>query len=47
MYYGDTTLQALIQHSKDLVSDMENFEEIYTLIDGEDELEYGEEEKAE
>ncbi len=45
MYYGDTTLQALIKHSKDLVNDMENFEQIYTLLDGESEMEDGEEEK--
>ena len=42
MFYGDTTLGHLIEHSKQLVQDMKNFEDIYTLL--EDEPENGEEE---
>ena len=43
MFYGDTTLGHLIEHSKQLVEDMKNFEEIYTLL--EDEPDDGKEEK--
>jgi len=32
MFYGDDTLGGLISHSKDLVEDMQRFEEIYTLM---------------
>ena len=35
MFYGDTTLGHLIEHSKQLVNDMESFEEIYTLLEDE------------
>ena len=35
MFYGDTTLGHLIEHSKQLVEDMKNFEEIYTLLEEE------------
>jgi hypothetical protein len=35
MFYGDTTLGHLIEHSKQLVDDMKNFEEIYTLLEDE------------
>jgi hypothetical protein len=35
MFYGDTTLGHLIEHSKQLVEDMKNFEEIYTLLEDE------------
>ena len=35
MFYGDTTLGHLIEHSKQLVEDMKNFEEIYTLVEDE------------
>ena len=45
MFYGDTTLGHLIEHSKQLVEDMENFEEIYTLL--EDEPDDGKEEETE
>ena len=45
MFYGDTTLGHLIEHSKQLVEDMKNFEEIYTLL--EDELDDGKEEEKE
>ena len=31
-FYGDETLGHLIQHSKELVEDMKNFEQIYTLL---------------
>jgi len=33
MFYGDDTLGGLISHSKDLVEDMQRFEEIYTLTE--------------
>ena len=45
MFYGDTTLGHWIEHSKQLVEDMENFEEIYTLL--EDEPDDGKEEETE
>ena len=35
MFYGDTTLGHLIEHSKQLVEDMKNFEDIYTLLEDE------------
>lgn len=35
MFYGDTTLGHLIEHSKQLVEDMKSFEEIYTLLEDE------------
>jgi hypothetical protein len=35
VFYGDTTLGHLIEHSKQLVEDMESFEEIYTLLEDE------------
>ena len=35
MFYGDTTLGHLIEHSKQLVEDMKSFEEIYTLLEEE------------
>jgi len=41
MFYGDDTLGGLISHSKDLVEDMQRFEEIYTLME-EDEDDGGE-----
>jgi hypothetical protein len=34
-FYGDETLGHLIQHSKELVEDMKNFEQIYTLLEDE------------
>ena len=45
MFYGDTTLGHLIEHSKQLVEDMKNFEEIYTLL--EDETDDGKKEEKE
>lgn len=45
MFYGDTTLGHLIEHSKQLVEDMKSFEEIYTLL--EDEPDDGKEEETE
>lgn len=35
MFYGDSTLGHLIEHSKQLVEDIKNFEEIYTLLEDE------------
>ena len=35
VFYGDATLGHLIEHSKQLVEDMQNFEEIYTLLEDE------------
>jgi|TARA_R110000796_G_scaffold244492_1_gene367576 hypothetical protein len=31
MYYGDETLGALIKHSKQVIEDVKEFEDIYTL----------------
>ena len=45
MFYGDSTLGHLIEHSKQLVEDIKNFEEIYTLL--EDETDDGKEEEKE
>ena len=45
MFYGDSTLGHLIEHSKQLVEDIKNFEEIYTLL--EDETYDGKEEEKE
>jgi len=33
MFYGDETLGALIKHSKEVVEDIKEFEDIYTLTD--------------
>tara|TARA_R110000850_G_scaffold37395_8_gene98514 strand:+ start:38 stop:388 length:351 start_codon:yes stop_codon:yes gene_type:complete len=35
MFYGDTSLRDLIEHSKQLVEDMKNFQDIYTLLEDE------------
>ena len=35
MFYGDTTLGHLIEHSKQLVEDIKSFEDIYTLLEDE------------
>jgi len=32
MFYGDSTLEGLIQHSKEVVKDIKDFESIYSLI---------------
>ena len=34
-FYGDEVLGSLIRHSKELVEDIQNFEEIYTLLEDE------------
>ena len=31
MYYGDETLGALIKHAKQVIEDIKDFEDIYTL----------------
>ena len=33
MYYGDDTLGALIKHSRQVIEDIKEFEDIYTLTD--------------
>ena len=33
MFYGDETLQALIDHSKDILEDLDQYEDIYNLVD--------------
>ena len=32
-YYGDQTLQMLLEHSKDIVKELETYEEIYSLTE--------------
>lgn len=48
MFYGDSTLEGLITHSKEIVKDIKDFEEIYSLTreDLREEL-LGEEDDAE
>lgn len=36
-FYGDLTLKNLITHSRELIKDIEIYEDIYTLFDTEDE----------
>ena len=43
MYYGDQTLGALIDHSKQVIEDIREFEEIYTLTN--EDLEESEEQE--
>ena len=38
-YYGDTTLGNLIQHSKQVVKDIEIYKDIYTLFNEEGDME--------
>tara|TARA_A100001515_G_C4576556_1_gene211540 strand:+ start:436 stop:792 length:357 start_codon:yes stop_codon:yes gene_type:complete len=38
-YYGDATLNNLIQHSKQVVGDIEIYKEIYTLFNEENDME--------
>ena len=38
-FYGDVTLKNLIQHSKNIVKDIELYKEIYTLFQEEDDEE--------
>tara|TARA_R110000824_G_scaffold67134_3_gene173853 strand:+ start:518 stop:823 length:306 start_codon:yes stop_codon:yes gene_type:complete len=45
-YYGDETLESLIKHSKNVVLDMEDFKNIYSLEEEQDKAEQdGEEEE--
>ena len=39
MFYGEPTLQSLIQHSRDIVEIMKDFEEAQTLGEYEEETE--------
>ena len=43
MFYGDQTLQALIQQSKELVSDLQQIDDIFSFVEEEEE-EFEEEE---
>ena len=43
MYYGDETLGSLIEHSKQVIEDIKEFEDIYTLTN--DDLEEDEEQE--
>ena len=38
MYYGDTTLEALLEHSKEISEYIKEYEEIYSLVHEEEEL---------
>ena len=38
MYYGDTTLEALLEHSKEISEYIKEYEEIYSLVHKEEEL---------
>jgi len=42
VFYGDETIGGLINHSTGLIETLEDFEEIYTLFDTEDERLYEE-----
>jgi len=42
MFYGDKSLEALMNHSKDILEDIDQYEDIYTLIDEEENEETGE-----
>mgnify|MGYP001380686952 FL=1 len=44
MFYGDETLQFLMEHAKDFKAQLSNFDYIYTLVEKEDD---GESEQAE
>jgi len=44
-FYGEPVLQDLIRHSKQVVEDIEEYKEIYTLFEAEEDLEEFEEEK--
>ena len=39
-FYGDETLSSLIEHMKDVIEAIEEYESIYTLIEEEEEEEY-------
>ena len=44
-YYGDETIERLLEHSKEMVKEMKTYEEIYTLMDeSQEELEENQEE---
>ena len=42
-YYGDETLEKLIQHSKNIVKEVNNFKDVYTLEEEDEEVEQEEE----
>ena len=43
-YYGDETINQLLEHSKEIVKEIKAYEEIYTLLEQQEEIEeYGEE----
>ena len=44
MFYGDQTLQALIDQSKELVVDFQQLEDIFSLVGNEEEEQFEEEE---
>ena len=50
MYYGDTTLQGLIEHTKDMLAEIDKYEDIFTLIveeENTEELEFEEDTEEE
>lgn len=47
MYYGDTTLQGLIDHTKDILIELDKYEDVFTLIVEEENEELGLEEDTE
>ena len=46
-FYGDTTLQNLIRHSRAVVQEIKEYSEIYVFTNEDMELEYEEEEEEE
>ena len=46
-FYGDQTLQALLEHSTLVVTMLQEFDEIYTMADGYDNLGAAEQEEGE
>jgi len=46
IYYGDQSLQNLIQHSRDVLLEIDKCEDIYTLVLEDDELSEAEDAKA-
>ena len=46
MFYGDQTLQALVEHARDFSVQMDSFEYIYSLTDSEEEVGQEMEEQA-
>lgn len=50
MYYGDTTLQGLIEHTKDMVAELDKYEDIFTFTveeNNNEELEFEEDTEEE